>query len=99
MFMAVALKGQWRHPVSYYLVDRTSNGTLAEFANSELCEIADFDLKVKVVVADDLKANLAMFGHFGVIFDPKKMKPGVSMNYFFFLLQGRKCMCSSMLCT
>ena len=61
MFIAVGLKGQWRHPVAYYLINHTSSETLAELTKSVLCELAESDLKVSVMVADGPKANLTMF--------------------------------------
>ena len=67
MFIAVGLKGQWRHPVAYYLINHTSSETLAELTKSVLCELAESDLKVSVMVADGPKANLTMFGELGRI--------------------------------
>ena len=40
MFMAVGLKGQWKHPVTYFLTDHLASDTLAELTRSVLSAMA-----------------------------------------------------------
>ena len=83
VFMAVGLKGCWRHPVAYFLTDHLSGETQAELTRTVLCALSDAGLKVRTFVADGLHANLAMFSHLGVeTMQPKQLQLPVVGNYF-----------------
>ena len=80
-FMAVGLKGQWRHPVAYFLTDHLASESLAELTRSVLGALAEAGLKVKVIVADGLKANINMFCHLGAKMDAKIVNPEECHNF------------------
>ena len=80
VFMAVGLKGAWRHPVAYFLTDHVSGETLAQLATTVLCALSDADLRVRTLVADGLNANLVMFDWLGVKIK-QTVRPPFS-NYF-----------------
>ena len=83
VFMAVGLKGQWRHPVAYFLTDHLSGETQAELARTVLCALSDAGLKVRAFVSDGHHANLAMFGQLGVqALKPTHLQVPVAGNYF-----------------
>ena len=83
MFMAVGLKGTWRHPVAYFLTDHVSSRSQAELAKTVLCALSDAGLKVRAFVADGLQANINMFSHLGVEnLQPKQMALPVTQNFF-----------------
>ena len=57
VFMAVGLKGAWRHPVAYFLTDHVSGETLAQLATTVLSALSDAGLRVRALVADGLNAK------------------------------------------
>ena len=80
VFMAVGLKGVWRHPVAYFLTDHVSGETLAQLATTVLCSLSSAGLRVRTLVADGLNANLSMFTYLGV--DVKQTGHPPFPNYF-----------------
>ena len=75
-FMAVGLKGQWCHPVAYFLTDGLASDSLAELTKSVLVALAEAGLIVKIMVANGLKANINMFSRLGANIDNKNQNPG-----------------------
>ena len=91
VFMAVGLKGVWRHPVAYFLTDRVPSETQAELARTVLCSMSDVGLKVRALVADGLQANLAMFSQLGAgNLRPKDFQLPVEEGFFLHPATGEK---------
>ena len=80
VFMAVGLKGSWRHPVAYFLTDHVSGETLAQLTTAVLAALSDAGLRVRALIADGLNANLTMFGFLGA--DVKQIDHPPFKNYF-----------------
>ena len=83
VFMAVGLKGVWRHPVAYFLTDHLSGETQAELTKTVLCALDSAGLKVRAFVADGLQANLTMFSHLGAQnLQPAQLELPIRNNFF-----------------
>ncbi|KAF0307773.1 DNA transposase THAP9 [Amphibalanus amphitrite] len=91
VFMAVGLKGVWRHPVAYFLTDHLTGETQAELTKTVLRALNSAGLKARTLVADGLQANMTMFAHLGV----QNMQPGqlqlpIRNNFFLHPATGEK---------
>ena len=83
VFMAVGLKGVWRHPVAYFLTDHLSSASQAELTNTVLCALSDAGLQVRVLVSDGLQANMSMLGHLGAgSLHPSPLQVPIEKNFF-----------------
>ena len=83
VFMAVGLKGAWRHPVAYFLTDHLSSSSQAEVTKTVLRALSDSGLKARALVADGLQANISMFGHLGVEgLHPASIQLPIENNFF-----------------
>ena len=91
VFMAVGLKGVWRHPVAYFLTDHLSGETQAELARTVLCALSSSGLKVRAFVADGLQANMTMFRHLGVDYlQQAQLQLPIRSNFFLHPATGEK---------
>ena len=83
VYMAVGLKGVWRHPVAYFLTDHLSGESQAELTKTVLCALNSAGLKVRTLVADGLQSNMSMFSHLGVEnLQPAQLQLPIRSNFF-----------------
>ena len=90
VFMAVGLKGVWRHPVAYFLTDHLTGETQAQLTKTVLRALNSAGLKVKALVGDGLQANMTMFAHLGVQnMQPRQLQLPIR-NFFLHPATGEK---------